>query len=148
VSFAPSNQWAVPAPRFVPPQGGFAAPTFAPRAAPAAPRPIVRGVSADQPPAPRAEKPAPLPALPPPEELGIGSPRPSGGEVDWNVVHRKLHDLGALSSQLQKMPEGGYRFTCLLPTRQPDRAQRIEAQGNSEGEAVRLALAKAEQWMK
>jgi hypothetical protein len=91
--------------------------------------------------------PAPL-ELPSPEQLGIGSPRSQpAAELDWNAVHRRLRELGALSSQLQKVPEGGYRFTCLLPTAHPERTQRIEAHATSESEAARLALARAEQWI-
>jgi hypothetical protein len=40
----------------------------------------------------------------------------------------------------------GYLCTCLLATGDPDRNQRIEARGATEAAAVRLALARAEQW--
>jgi hypothetical protein len=86
-------------------------------------------------------------SLPPPEQLGIGTPRAAAVEsFDWNALHRRLGQLGSLGAQVQKLPEGGYRFVCLLPTAQPERAQRIEAHGTSEAEAARLALARAEQW--
>jgi hypothetical protein len=128
-------------------------------APPSLPRPIVRGVPEDSPPSLRAPpeapprrpvlaevSPAPL-TLPPPEQLGIGIPRPvPAGNLDWNVVHGRLRQLGSLTFQLQKGPEGGYRFLCLLPTRQPDRARRIEASAATEAEAVQSVLAQAEQW--
>jgi hypothetical protein len=149
-----------PAPAFVaaPPIYRPAAPPAAPRvqsvptapsqtAAPA-PRPVVRAKSADEPDVP----PRPLPpeprlapvTLPAPEQLGIGV-EAVAEDVDWNTVHRRLRELGSLSSQLQRTGDG-YRFVCLLPTTQADRAQRIEAAATTEAEAVRLALARAELW--
>lgn len=83
-------------------------------------------------------------ALPPPEQLGIGSAS-APAEIDWNAVHRRLHQLGSTSYQSQRTADG-YRFTCLLPTANPDRTQRIEAQAAGEAEAIRLALDRAEQW--
>jgi hypothetical protein len=47
---------------------------------------------------------------------------------------------------LEKLTPGGYRFSCLLPTAQPGRTHRIEAEAVTETEVVRLALAKAEEW--
>lgn len=151
-----------PAPAFVaaPPIYRPAAPPAAPRvqslpkapastqAAALAPRPVVRAQSPDEPDVP----PRPLPpeprlapvTLPAPEQLGIGV-EPAAEDVDWNTVHRRLRELGSLSSQLQRTGDG-YRFVCLLPTTQSDRAQRIEAAATTEAEAVRLALARAELW--
>lgn len=135
-------------------QGGSARPIYIPSGQPS-PRPQgvasvppakVRGQRPEDPPA-SERRPEPKPValtLPPPEQLGIGAKAPAA-EIDMNVVHRRLRELGSQSYQLQRTPEG-YRFTCLLPTAHPDRTQRIEAQGATEAEAVRLALARAEQW--
>jgi hypothetical protein len=83
-------------------------------------------------------------ALPPPEQLGIGAAT-APAEIDWNAVHRRLHLLGSTSYQSQRTADG-YRFTCLLPTADPDRSQRIEAQAAGEADAIRLALDRAEHW--
>lgn len=141
---------------------------------PTPPRPpVVRGVmgSEDGPrsPAPmlqpRVPAASPPPTLPNPEHLGIGvarndAPAARGpanaapaapaaqaapaASVDWNVVHTRLQEMGAISSQVRRVPEGGFRFTCLLPTGQADQARRVEADGTTEVEAARLALAQAE----
>ncbi|MCI0456012.1 MAG: hypothetical protein L0Z62_03410 [Gemmataceae bacterium] len=74
------------------------------------------------------------------------SPRADTGSLDWTAVHRRLDLLGATCLHLEKLPQGGCRFTCLLPTTQPSRNHRIETQAASEAEAVRLALQKAEEW--
>jgi hypothetical protein len=85
--------------------------------------------------------------MPSPEELGIACAKPvSHGDADWSLAYRRLQDLGAFCFQLDKLPQGGYRCTCLLPTSQPDRNHRIEAPAATEAAAVRLALDKAEQW--
>lgn len=110
---------------------------------PPAPRPIIRAQSED--PAPVA-RPAPL-VLPSPEELGVGRIRPSAGaDADWSAAYRRLHDLGAVCFQLEKLDQGGCRCTCLLPTTHPDRRHRVETRGTSEAAAVRLALERVEQW--
>ena len=144
---------------YLPPPGGYAPQTYAPpgqqyapRAqapAPAAPRPaapaVVRGQRPEDPPASeRRPEPRVALSLPPPEQLGIGAPTPAA-DVDWNAVHRRLHNLGSTSYQSQRTADG-YRFTCLLPTADPSRTQRVEAQAASEAEAIRVALNRAEQW--
>ena len=138
--FYPAPAFAAPVPR--------PATYAAVRPAPPSPRPVVRAVPADEPERPTHTelRIAPPPDLPRPERLGLRSPRPAASsEPDWNDVHRRLRDLGSISSQLRKLPEGGYRFTCLLPTGRPEEARRVEADAATEGEAVRQALARAEQ---
>jgi hypothetical protein len=81
---------------------------------------------------------------PPPEQLGIGE-KAVADELDWNAVHRRLNELGKQSLQVQRTADG-YLCTCLLATAEAGRSQRIEAQGATEAAAVRLALARAEQW--
>jgi hypothetical protein len=120
-------------------------------AQPALPRPIVRAQAPDEPsPPPRplaAERRPPLLSIPTPEQLGLGGTQPPDrGPTDWTAVHRRLDQFGATCLHLEKLPQGGCRFTCLLPTGQPDRSHRVEAQAASEAEAVHLVLQKTEEW--
>jgi hypothetical protein len=86
-------------------------------------------------------------SLPSPESLGITATRTVERDVpDWTEAHRRLDRLGASCFQLAKLPHGGCRITCLLPTAEADRTHRIEAQAASESEALRLVLAKADAW--
>jgi hypothetical protein len=79
--------------------------------------------------------------LPTPEQLGVG--RRSAEAVDWAETHRRLQELGAVGFQLEPARNGGYCFACLLPSGQPDRPHRIEGQGATQSEAVRVALDRA-----
>jgi hypothetical protein len=116
---------------------------------PGLPRPIIRAVPEDGPPFSRPVQtgtPQSPVTLPPPEQLGIGLAQATGSaRLDWNQVHQELRRLGTLNFQMQRLPEGNYRLTLILPTAQPDRTLRVEAQGCSEGEAVRSAIAQVEQ---
>jgi hypothetical protein len=150
---------SLPPPMYLPPQGGYAPPTYAPPAQPysrpqatasaalqSSPPPKVRFQRPDDPPASERRpesKPATL-TLPSPEELGI-SGKPAAAEIDWNAVHRRLNELGSQSLQVQRTNEG-YRCVCVLPAATAGRSQPIEAQGPTEAEAVRLTLARAEEW--
>ncbi len=67
-------------------------------------------------------------------------------QIDWTAVHNRLDRLGATCLQRQKLSTNGWRITCLLPTNQQRWSHRIDAQAASEAEAVRLLLAKAEEW--
>jgi hypothetical protein len=111
--------------------------------APALPRPIVRAKGADDP--PRPALPAPL-MLPSPEQLGISRPLAALNTLDWTDAHRRLDQLGAVCFHLEKLPQGGYRFTCLLPTAEAAKRHRVEATGATEADVVRLALDQSEQW--
>jgi hypothetical protein len=131
---APPPRWQQPAPS----QQALAQPTT-PRA------PIFRAKAEDEPlpeapPVVEERRPEPL-SLPSPEQLGVGH----GPSVDWADVHRRLEQLGALSFQQQKRLEGGFRITFMLPTDHNDRTQQIEAVAETEAQAVRLALEKAEE---
>jgi hypothetical protein len=89
-------------------------------------------------------------SIPSPEKLGV-QPRAvqspaAQAEVDWTATRRRLRELGVLTFQLDHPTEGGCHFTCLLPTSDPGRSHRIDARGATETEAVRLALARAEEW--
>ena len=155
----PRQQFAQPRQQFVPPQ----------QLPPPPPRVVIPGQSARQqeaavkPPIVRAkidDTPAPSPApawstpsrvtLPAPEHLGVtataAAPRTAAAEaVDWNATFARLRQLGAVGWQSGMLPQGGYRFTCLLPTGQPNCSRHVEATGATEAEAVRLALARIEQ---
>jgi hypothetical protein len=145
----PQQQWVPPPPPNVLPSGR----TLAGAQTPAAPRePIARG-KFDDIPAPAAtpawSKPTPV-TLPSPEQLGVActaaAPRTAvtPETADWNATHTRLRQLGALGWQVARLPQGGYRFTFLLPTAQPNCSRHVEATGASEAEAVRLALASVE----
>ncbi len=82
--------------------------------------------------------------LPPPEQLGIGSP-PAPADLDLNALYSRLDELGAQSTESRKTA-AGYCFTCLLENADRSRRQRIEADGTTRAEAARLLLARAEQW--
>jgi hypothetical protein len=82
--------------------------------------------------------------LPPPEQLGIGSPAPPA-ELDLNALNNRLDELGAESTEWRKTPEG-YHFVCKLMSADRNRTQRIEADGATRAEAGRQVLARAEQW--
>jgi len=108
----------------------------------------VRAQESDEPSAPPspAESPAPL-VMPSPEQLGVDFARPAADDSpDWTTFHRRLDRLGACSMHLDKLPAGGCRFSCLLPTGRRDRFHRVESQAATADEAVRLALDDAEKW--
>ena len=112
-------------------------------AAPPARRPVFRGQIGTEP--ERRTQPEPV-TLPKPEQLGIRKPQPRDSGADWADARRRLDILGAVTFQSAKVPNGGWRFTCLLPTNQPNYNHRIEAEAATETEAVRLGLERAESW--
>jgi hypothetical protein len=143
--YAPS--WSPPpgATVYGPAPSRVAAPAPAPRrpaptaqAAAPAPKPTFRAAPPDETPS----RPAPL-VMPSPERLGVGLPRPP--TLDATTIARRLQQLGASGYHLDRLPEGGFRFTCWIPTAQPGVSNRIEATAASESEAARLALEKAAQ---
>ena len=81
--------------------------------------------------------------MPAPEQLGVATSSSAG--TDWAEAHRRLDRLGA-NFHLEKLTQGGCRFSCWLPTGQPDRPHRVEAQAATEAAAVNLALDEAERW--
>jgi hypothetical protein len=68
--------------------------------------------------------------------------------IDWADVHRRLDRLGAISFHQQKLMDGGFQVTFLLPSEQPHRAHQVEAKADSADQAVALALERAEQLAK
>ena len=114
------------------------------------PRPIIRAQREDDPP-PLARPAqlvlrAPFVKIPSPEELGVARARaPEISSINWTDVHTRLDRMGANCFHLEKL-SGSCRVTCLLPTGQQGRSRRIEAEAETEAEAVRTALAKAEEF--
>src|SRR5919198_1243165 len=96
------------------------APSFPVQGYPAPPPgPVVRAQAADEPaPAPRPAEPRPAPLrIPSPEQLGVVCTLSAdNASPDWATVHRRLDLLGATCLHLEKLSQGGCRFTCLLPT--------------------------------
>jgi hypothetical protein len=131
---------AMPVPRFP----AIAPPRFpaAPAPANSAPARTIRGQSPDEPPPPRDIRPTVL-TLPSPEQLGI-SISSSETAIDWTAVHRQLDRLGISCFQLERLANG-WHVICLVPTAQPGRQQRIEAEAVTKAEAVRLVLNRAEE---
>jgi hypothetical protein len=109
--------------------------------APAAP--VFRGSRPEEPPAPR---PAPAPvSIPAPEQLGV-SPAGKRDQLEWAAMPKRLRELGAVSCQVEQLPDGQWRFSCQLATTEFGRTYAIEARAETEAEAVRQVLEKAELW--
>ncbi len=111
----------------------------------------IRGVSGEsRPPAPAPTPPRTLPpdpvSLPSPEQLGVAAPRPHDPTLDWEAIRKRLRDLGAVSFQLDTLPDGSCRFVCHLATVEFGQTQGIEARATTEKEAVQQALSRAELW--
>jgi hypothetical protein len=124
-------------------------------------KPKARAASPDPTPPVPPPLPAPPPAAPPaptrvvlpsPEELGIkvGVPAPAPAAVvaalDWNQIHARLEQLGVIHFQRDRLPQGGFRVTCSLPTGTPAQAHQVEAVAATESAAVLDALQRAEAW--
>jgi hypothetical protein len=151
---SPAPNFASPTPSQ--PPAGYGSPRPQPPARPSlvqqqAPGPrVIRGQRPDEP-VPTASL-APIIRqavlrMPSPEELGVAdSKRLDPPSLDWTAVHNQLDRLGATCFHLERTAKGGYRITCLLPTDQPGRTHRIEAEASTEADAVRLTLAKAQEW--
>jgi hypothetical protein len=85
--------------------------------------------------------------IPSPEELGVTTAKlAEPASIDWTAVHQQLNQLGATCFHSDQLAAGEYRITCLLPTGEPGRSHRIEAQAGTEAEAVRLVLTQANAW--
>ena len=149
--FAPAGfppQQGFPPPGFAaPPNPGIASrPPPAPARQPTAPR-IVRGQGDDPQPQPAPSRPALL-TLPTPEELGVAAARTAGNSAgdEWAAGYRRLDQLGATCFHVERLPQGGHRVSCLLPTAQPSRTHRIDVLAPTAAEAIRLAVERAEEW--
>jgi hypothetical protein len=110
------------------------------------PKPLVRAQMDDSPKTAAPHRPVEAKlAMPSPEQLGIRE-RASEAAVDWTAIRRRFRDAGATCLQIEDRPGGGCRLTCLLPSDQPNRTHRIDAEAPTEGEAARLALDRLEEW--
>jgi hypothetical protein len=136
------------------PQAALAWPQQAPPASKwtKPPQPIFRGKGPDEPVAsPQVpgnssiESTAVALNMPSPAQFGIEI-REQSRLTDWTAARQRLNVLGAVSFNLDQVPQGGYRFSCFLPTGQSGRTHRIEATAASEADAVGLALDSAEAW--
>jgi hypothetical protein len=88
--------------------------------------------------------PRPL-VLPAPEQLGVaGVPSTSVARIDWENVHRRLDNLGALAFHQQKLEAGGCRIMVLLPTEHQEHTHQVEADASTASEAISLVLDRAE----
>lgn len=138
---APVRQAAPIPPRLpVPPASASAQP------AAALPKPVFRGVAAEQPEpaAPPVVAPAPL-TMPSPTALGVALAQAAEG-TDWTTVRRQLQELGATAFQVRQVSAGRCQFSIQLSTSQPGRCHRIDAEGTGEAEAVAHALQAARRW--
>jgi hypothetical protein len=172
LSAPPAFFQAMPAPSY-PPTNYAPRPASRPAAAPAwqqqsapeeqpvvdapAPRgPVFRGKSDDEVVTETVtveaeERSEPL-SLPSPESLGVGcgcdkcecSPCKCQAPRDWADLHERLEQLGALSFHQQKLSEGGYRVSFLMPTGRENRSQHVEATAETALQAAGLALNRAE----
>ena len=82
--------------------------------------------------------------MPSPEELGLGGRPDIVAQLDWSTARRQLENLGAVSFQLERLSQGGYRFGCRLVA--SGQTVPITANATTEAEAVQLVLQQAEQW--
>jgi hypothetical protein len=87
--------------------------------------------------------------MPSPQALGLtpASPVIASTRLDWDSARRRMQELGVSSFKVDELPQGGWRFVCLLRTATAARPHRVEAgPAGSECEAVRLALDEAARW--
>ena len=111
---------------------------------PVLPTAVARGMRPEEPvkaPAPATPVRTTALAIPSPRDLGLGSAAPVA--LDWTATHRQLDEIGAVRFEMQKLTTGGSRFSCWLPNGSTLRP--VTGEGTSEGEAVRLCLARARQ---
>lgn len=92
----------------------------------------------------------PVLTMPAPEKLGIGmssgvpqTPAATHVALDWNQVHARLRQLGAISFQMHKSANA-YRVVFVLASRGDGQPRYVETEATSEGEAVMAALHRAE----
>ncbi len=109
---------------------------------------VARGQTGEQAPLPARPVPQPIASLrmPSPEELGL-TPVPAAASPprDWAGAHRRLQALGASGLHLDPLAEGGWRVSFTLPTAQPDKTCRVQAQDATPEAAVQQALARADE---
>jgi hypothetical protein len=149
-AFAPAAPAAQVRPPAAPARTPAAPANLAATPQPAPRAPVVRAQGPDDlipppPPIPAARPREPV-ALPTPEQLGVAAARAAGDAVDWAAVDRRLQSLGAVCFQMNRLPQDRWCITCVLPTAQPDRTHRVEAEADTKAEAVRAVLEQAEKW--
>lgn len=91
-------------------------------------------------------------SLPSPAALGIApaaSPQPTTTSVeivDWNAARARLHQLGAVSFNVNRLTNGSYRMVVTLPTTNANQNYLVEVVAETEAMAVTTALDRAESW--
>ncbi len=114
--------------------------------APQQQRPVVRGAPPDEKKPVHQEPPLSLPA---PDKLGITPQAPvDPNAIDWNAMHAYTKSIGALSFGTDRSAEGGFRCSIVMPTAKSDQTYRIDGNGATEAEAVRVCLDKTYRWLK
>ncbi len=87
--------------------------------------------------------------LPSPEELGLASDKPAAalesGHADWTALHARLEQMGATCLQVQRPTAQLVRIVSMFPMAE-NRVHRVEANGTTEAEAVRLFLEQVDEW--
>jgi hypothetical protein len=150
----PAWQPYSPPPGFNPPPAYNQPPALNPPRQPVAQRPapqqqpVYRGVRPEEP----APRPAPAPvsrpspvSIPAPEQLGVAAPG-KREQLEFGAIPTRLRELGAVSCQVEQLPDGSWRFACQLATTEFGRTHGIEARAGTEAEAVRQAVQQAEEW--
>jgi len=123
------------------PQRQPAAPAPQRQAAAPAARPVFRGQAPEQP-----RRPATV-TMPSPEQLGVraaGAGQAVVPAADSDDTGARLRALGVDCSRLEHQDDGKYCFLILVPTDQPGRSHHVEGRAATQGEAIRLALERAE----
>ena len=113
---------------------------------PVLPTAVARGMRAEEPARAAPFVRAVALSIPSPRDLGMGAaaaPAPAPVALDWAATHRQLDEIGAVRFEMVKLPAGGSRFSCWLPDGSSLRP--VSGEATSDGEAVRLCLARARQ---
>jgi hypothetical protein len=76
----------------------------------------------------------------------LGLTPAKGGAADAAGLERRLQYLNAVGFGMAKVGDR-WQVVCELPTAQPDRTHRVEAEAVTQAEAVRAVLDRAEQWV-
>jgi hypothetical protein len=98
------------------------------------------------PPVPRQpDRPRETVTLPTPEQLGLTPAKAPA--ADAAGLERRLQNLNAVGFRMTRVAGDRWQVVCELPTAQPDRTHRVEAEAATQAEAVRAVLDRAEQWV-
>ena len=120
---------------------------------PVLPTGVARGIRSDEPAravVPPSQVRAVAMAIPSPRDLGLvsASAAPVAAPaapvaLDWAATRRQLDEVGAVRFEMEKLTSGGSRFSCWV--REGSSLRPVTGEAGSEGDAVRLCLARARQ---